>query len=90
VITLIGAANHDPAQFPDPDRLDITRKDVAPLSFGGGIHLCLGAQLARIEATEAFPVLLERLPNLRLANLEAPDWRATITLRGLKTLPATW
>lgn len=90
VITLIGAANHDPAQFPDPGRLDIARKDVAPLSFGGGIHLCLGAQLARIEATEAFPVLLERLPNLQLTNLEAPDWRATITLRGLRTLPAVW
>ena len=90
VITLIGAANRDPAQFPEPDSLDIARKDVAPLSFGGGIHLCLGAQLARIEATEALPVLLERLPNLRLTNLDAPDWRATITLRGLKALPATW
>ena len=90
VITLIGAANHDPAQFADPGRLDITRKDVTPLSFGGGIHFCLGAQLPRLEAAEAFPALLARLPKLQLQNLDAPAWRTTITLRGLKTLPATW
>ncbi len=90
VITLIGAANHDPAQFADPGRLDITRNDVTPLSFGGGIHFCLGAQLARLEAAEAFPALLARLPRLQLQNLDAPEWRTTITLRGLKTLLATW
>jgi len=90
VITILGAANRDPAMFDAPDTLDITRKKVKPLSFGGGIHLCLGAQLARIEADEALRVLLERLPGLELDNAERPDWKNTITLRGVTTLPAHW
>jgi len=54
VLCLLGSANRDPAVYPDrPDRLDITRSRIRPLSFGGGIHLCLGAQLARIEAEVA-------------------------------------
>ena len=61
-----------------------------PLSFGGGIHLCLGAQLARIEADEALKVLLERLPNLSLDDPEKPEWKNTITLRGVTALPAHW
>ena len=90
ILCLLGAANRDPAVYADPDRLDITRENVRPLSFGGGVHYCLGAQLARIEAEIAVATLLRRLPNLTLDHPEAPDWRPTFVLRGLKTLPASW
>jgi cytochrome P450 len=91
VLCLLGSANRDPAVYPDrPDRLDITRPNVRPLSFGGGIHFCLGAQLARIEAEVAISTLLRRLPDLRLDDAENPEWRSTFVLRGLKTLPASW
>jgi cytochrome P450 len=90
VLCLLGAANRDPAVYPDPDRLDITRQNVRPMSFGGGIHYCLGAQLARIEAEVAILSLLERFPNLRLDDVANPQWRDTFVLRGLKTLPASW
>src|SRR3954468_10345979 len=91
VLCLLGSANRDPAVYPDrPERLDITRPKIRPLSFGGGIHLCLGAQLARIEAEVAISTLLRRLPDLRLDNAENPEWRPTFVLRGLKNLPASW
>ena len=90
ILALIGAANHDPAAFSDPERFDIGREERRPLSFGGGIHLCLGAQLTRVEATEALAVLLERLPGLELTEIDAPRRKPTITLRGLDTLPARW
>ena len=90
VLTLLGAGHRDPAQFENPNQLDITRKDVKLLAFGGGIHYCLGAQLARIEAVEALNVLFERLPRLRLVETEPPIWKETITLRGVKTLPVRW
>ena len=91
VLCLLGSANRDPAVYPDrPDRLDITRPNVRPLSFGGGIHFCLGAQLARIEAEVAIATLLRRLPDLKLDNAETPAWRPTFVLRGLKALPASW
>jgi cytochrome P450 len=91
VLCLLGSANRDPAVYPDrPDRLDITRSNVRPLSFGGGIHFCLGAQLARIEAGIAISTLLRRLPELRLDDAENPEWRPTFVLRGLKSLPASW
>ena len=91
VLCLLGSANRDPAVYPDrPDRLDITRPKIRPLSFGGGIHLCLGAQLARIEAEVAIATLLRRLPDLRLDDAENPEWRPTFVLRGLKRLPASW
>ena len=91
VLCLLGSANHDPAVYPDrPDRLDITRPNVKPLSFGGGIHFCLGAQLARIEAEIAISTLLRRLPDLRLDDAVNPEWRPTFVLRGLKRLPASW
>lgn len=91
VLCLLGSANHDPAVYPDhPDRLDITRPNVRPLSFGGGIHFCLGAQLARIEAEIAIGTLLRRLPDLRIDDVENPQWRPTFVLRGLKQLPASW
>ena len=91
VLCLLGSANRDPAVYPDrPDRLDITRPNVRPLSFGGGIHFCLGAQLARIEAEIAIATLLRRLPDLKLDDVESPEWRPTFVLRGLKRLPASW
>jgi cytochrome P450 len=90
VICLLGAANRDPEIYSDPDRLDITRRDVQPLSFGGGIHYCLGAQLARIEAEIAIATLLRRLPSLQPNDIEHPDWRQTFVLRGLNKLPASW
>ncbi len=90
ILCLLGAANRDPAAYKDPDQLDITRQNVRPLSFGGGIHFCLGAQLARIEAEIAIATLLHRLPDLTLDDLEAPDWRPAFVLRGLNKLPAHW
>ncbi|RXH02282.1 cytochrome P450 [Bradyrhizobium vignae] len=91
VLCLLGSANRDPAVYPDrPDRLDVTRTNVKPLSFGGGIHFCLGAQLARIEAEIAIATLLRRLPDLRIDDVENPEWRPTFVLRGLKRLPASW
>jgi hypothetical protein len=90
VVCLLGAANRDPEIFSDPDRLDLTRRDVQPLSFGGGIHYCVGAQLARVEAEIAIGALLRRLPNLQLNDVEHPDWRQTFVLRGLNKLPASW
>ena len=91
VLCLLGSANRDPAVYPDrPDRLDITRPNVRPVSFGGGIHFCLGAQLARIEAEVAIATLLRRIPDLKLDNAENPQWRPTFVLRGLSALPASW
>ncbi|MCZ6502608.1 MAG: cytochrome P450 [Gammaproteobacteria bacterium] len=90
VMTLLGAANHDPEMYEDPDSLDIRREKIKPLSFGGGIHTCLGAQLARIEASVALNTLLKRLPGFKLDDIETPEWKDTITLRGLKQLRASW
>ena len=90
VLCLLGAANRDPAAYPEPDRLDITRPNIRPLSFGGGIHFCLGAQLARIEGEIAISTLLRRLPGLTIDDVESPDWRQTFVLRGLNRLPASW
>ncbi len=91
VLCLLGSANRDPAVYPDnPERLDVRRPNVRPLSFGGGIHHCLGAQLARIEAEIAIATLLRRIPDLRLDDADNPQWRPTFVLRGLKALPASW
>jgi cytochrome P450 len=88
-VALLGAANRDPAHFPDPDRLDITRPDNRHLAFGWGIHFCLGAPLARLEGQIAIGTLAARLPGLRLATDEV-EWRETSVLRGLKALPLAW
>ncbi len=88
-IILLGAANRDPEVFPDPDRLDITRKDNKHIVFSYGIHHCLGAPLARVEAQVAFNTLLQRMPKLQLAT-ENLEWRDTVTLRGLKALPVAF
>jgi cytochrome P450 len=85
VVTALGAANRDPAQFPDPDRLDVSRRDVRHISFGYGIHFCLGAPLARVEGQIALGTLLRRAPGLALAE-PSPEWRESSVLRGLKRL----
>ncbi|MFL6647171.1 MAG: cytochrome P450, partial [Sulfurifustaceae bacterium] len=90
VVNSIGAANRDPAVYPDPNRLDLTRENVRPLSFGGGIHTCLGAQLARMETEIALSTLLRRLPNLQLHDLDQPNWMQSFIWRGLRSLRATW
>jgi len=90
VVCLLGSANRDPAVYADPDKLNIRRTDIRPLSFGGGIHYCVGAQLARLEGEIAINTLLRRLPNLRIDDIEHPDWRQTFVLRGLNKLPANW
>lgn len=89
VVALLGAANRDPAHFPEPDRLDIARADNRHLSFGWGIHFCLGAPLARLEGQIAIGTLLRRMPSLALAT-DTLEWRETSTLRGLKTLPVSF
>ncbi|HEY7764454.1 MAG TPA: cytochrome P450 [Aestuariivirgaceae bacterium] len=85
-IVLVGAANRDPDVFPNPDRLDITRRGASHISFGHGIHYCLGAPLARAEASIAITTLLRRFPRLQLAT-EPPVWRPALALRGLEALP---
>ena len=84
VISLIGAANHDPAVFEQPDVLDIGRKGTSHLSFGRGIHYCLGASLAEMEGRIAFKTILRRFRSMRLAG--EPKRREQISLRGVEEL----
>jgi cytochrome P450 len=85
VVTLIGAANRDPAQFPDPDTFDPGRDPNHPLSFGAGIHHCLGANLARTEGQIVFERMLARFGRVELLE-ETAAWRGTLVLRGLDHL----
>jgi cytochrome P450 len=90
VFTMLGAANHDPAHFgADADELDLRRRD-APhhLSFGGGIHHCLGAVLARTEARAAIGALVQRFAKVALVD-NTPAWNGRLVLRGLDRLPVT-
>lgn len=85
------AANADPQQFHAGDTLDVTRQENQHLSFGKGIHYCLGAPLARLEGQIAFAALLKRLPNLRLSGDTAQlVWNNNLMLRGLKSLPVAF
>ncbi|MBM4441119.1 MAG: cytochrome P450 [Candidatus Rokubacteria bacterium] len=89
IMPFISAADRDPAQFPDPDRLDIGRTENRHIAFGWGIHFCLGAPLARVEGQIAINTLVRRLPKLALAS-ETPEYRVSLTLRGLERLPVTF
>jgi len=86
VFALLNAANRDPAVFPDPDRFDLTRDDSRHLSFGFGVHFCLGAPLARLEGRIAVAALVQRLSGLSLAT-DKPMWTDSFVLRGMKALP---
>lgn len=90
ILTLIGAGNRDPRVFDNPDHFDIGRDNAARhLSFGGGIHFCVGAELARLEGRIAFERLAKRLPALQVDTL-APAWREGFLFRGMSTVPARW
>ncbi len=80
-------ANRDPDVFPEPDRFDVSRKGAPHVAFGGGLHLCIGAPLARLEAQVALTSFFDRFPNVRLANPDTkPEWRRMPFFRGLKEL----
>ncbi|MFG3099689.1 cytochrome P450 [Streptomyces sp. NPDC048182] len=85
VAMLFGSANHDPAVFADPGRLDLARRDNPHISFSAGIHYCIGAPLARIELAASLRALLEKAPALRPA--AEPERRPNFVMRGLATLP---
>ena len=89
VLPFIGAADRDPAHFTDPDTLDITRAENRHIAFGLGIHFCLGAPLARVEGQIAINALLQRFPKLALET-DRPQFRQSLTLRGLSTLPVSY
>ena len=86
-VTLLGAANRDPRMFDEPERFDVGRIGPAPMSFGAGIHFCLGAALARAEGHVVFERLLDRFPAIEPAWSDRPVYRDTIVLHGLESLP---
>jgi len=87
-VVVLGAANRDPVQFPEPDRLDIAREPNRHIAFSAGGHFCVGATLARVEGQIAFETLLQRFPDVALASDDV-RYRATVTLRGLEALQVT-
>jgi cytochrome P450 len=89
LIILRGAANRDPARFPDPDRLDIERVDIDHHSFGLGAHFCLGASLARLEIQEAVGALVQRIPGMQV-DLDKVVYRPSLHLHGLDSMPVHW
>ena len=89
VLTLLGAANRDPAAVEDPDRFDVGRAEVPMLSFGSGIHYCLGAALARLESQVVLEALLDRFGTWTPL-VDDPPWKRRLTLRGLASLPVAF
>jgi cytochrome P450 len=88
IVALLGAANADPARFPDPEKLDLSRSPNPHVSFGSGIHFCLGAQLARVEAQVGFERLFTRYPRLALAVADSElKYVGNMGLRALVALP---
>jgi cytochrome P450 len=87
LFAFVNAANRDPEQFADSDRFDVGRSPNAHLTFGHGIHFCLGAPLARLEGQIALRSLIERFPGIALATTVAPEWNDSLVLRGLQSLP---
>ena len=85
---LLAAADRDPERFPDPDLIDASRSPNPHVAFGGGIHFCIGAPLARLEMEVALPILFRRLPRLRLA--ERPRYRDSFHFHALAALPVEW
>jgi cytochrome P450 len=81
------AANRDPEQFDEPDRFDISRAPNRQITFGHGIHFCLGAPLARLEGRIALPRAVERLRGLELVDDAGLEWSDSLILRGVKCLP---
>jgi cytochrome P450 len=91
VFASLVAANHDPAQFPDPETLDLTRTYSPHVAFGHGVHQCLGQQLARMELKVGLGALLDRFPALRLAvPVDQVPMRADSIIYGVRELPVTW
>jgi hypothetical protein len=90
VIAVMAAANRDPARFPEPDRLDLLRKDNRHLAFGWAAHFCFGAALARLEGQIAFERILSRLHDLELDARIPLTWRQNLGLRGLTALPVVF
>jgi cytochrome P450 len=91
VAVAIASADRDAAQFTDPDDLDVARALNRHVAFGQGIHVCLGAPLARLEGDIAFTTLLRRMPDMHLSiPREAVAWRGGTTLRGLRSLPVAF
>jgi pimeloyl-[acyl-carrier protein] synthase len=90
VIAVMAAGNRDPERFPEPDLLDVTRKDNRHLAFGWAAHFCFGAALARLEGQIAFDTILRRLPLLQLNAQDPLVWRNNLGLRGLTSLPVVF
>ena len=89
VMPFMASANRDPRQFPDPDTLDVCRAPERHVAFAAGMHFCLGAWLARLEARIVLDTVFRRLPDLELASAEV-RWKPMIFLRGLESLPLRW
>lgn len=86
ILCMLGAANRDSKQFRNPDKLDLTRLNNQHLAFSAGPHFCIGSQLARLEGQVAILQMVQRFPDMRLAD-QQPQWSANVGFRGLKTLP---
>jgi cytochrome P450 len=85
VYGVLGAANRDPSQFDNPNKLDIQRRDNKHLAFGYGIHFCIGAGLARMEAPLAIQAILKRFPKLQLDENRPPVWKKSMVQRGMES-----